>query len=161
MSADKTSMIGKWIVQLQTSLALVQKSPTPRANPEIDSYNRKPFGHPALAGLEDLTHEARSQVINKKSLAQLSHKYGLQPVLRWAPKNVSNPWPLLLFYVYILTSNGYIQPNNLAASGVELVLAHTMYAVIGAIAMEQGGQVANQVARERILNPIGLQTAVS
>ncbi|KAK2756463.1 hypothetical protein FQN54_005356 [Arachnomyces sp. PD_36] len=133
---DRLAFLGKWIVQLQTSLSLVQDRPahvmdTPAGE---DSHGREPFRHASLEGLEGLTHTARSNVINKKHLAQLGQKYGLQKVLRWEPKN----------------------PNNLAASGFELVLAHTMYAIIGAIAMERGGVVANQVARERILNPLGL-----
>jgi hypothetical protein len=52
----------------------------------------------------------------------------------------------------------FFQPNNLASSGIELVLAHTMYAIIGAIALEKGGHVANKVARERVLAPLGLKT---
>lgn len=34
-----------------------------------------------------------------------------------------------------------------------------MYAIIGAIALEKGGQVANKVAQERILAPLGLPVA--
>lgn len=89
MSTDKISTAGKWIVQLQTSLALVQDRTSTNPLPERDSYNRIRFRHAALEGLDDLTHGARSEVINKKQLAQLGHKYGLQQVIRWAPKNVS------------------------------------------------------------------------
>jgi large subunit ribosomal protein L15 len=32
-----------------------------------------------------------------------------------------------------------------------------MYALVGAIALEKGGLVANQVARERILAPLGFK----
>lgn len=49
------------------------------------------------------------------------------------------------------------QPNNLASSGIELVLAHTMYAIVGAISLEKGGLVANKVTRERILEPLGFK----
>ena len=41
-------------------------------------------------------------------------------------------------------------------SGLELILAHTMYAVIGAIALQKGGDVAARVAREKILKPLGI-----
>jgi large subunit ribosomal protein L15 len=51
-----------------------------------------------------------------------------------------------------------LQPNDLRASGVELVLAHTMYAIVGAVSLEKGGVVATKVARERILEPLGLKS---
>jgi large subunit ribosomal protein L15 len=53
------------------------------------------------------------------------------------------------------------QPDNLPGSGLEVVLAHTLYAIVGAIAMEKGGLVANEVVRERILSPLGLRTRIS
>jgi len=40
-----------------------------------------------------------------------------------------------------------------------MVYAQALYAIVGALALEQGGQVANRVARERILQPIGLRSA--
>jgi large subunit ribosomal protein L15 len=48
------------------------------------------------------------------------------------------------------------QIHHLNASGLELILAHTMYAVIGAIALQRGGEVAARVAREKILKPLGI-----
>lgn len=54
----------------------------------------------------------------------------------------------------ILTS---FQPENLSGSGIDLVLAHTMYAIIGAVSLEKGGHIANKVAQERILEPLGLK----
>jgi large subunit ribosomal protein L15 len=44
----------------------------------------------------------------------------------------------------------------LNASGIELILAHTMYAIIGAIALQKGGDVAARVAREKVLKPLGI-----
>lgn len=51
-----------------------------------------------------------------------------------------------------------LQPNDLRASGLELVLAHTMYAIIGAVSLEKGGLVATNLARERILEPLGVKS---
>lgn len=51
-----------------------------------------------------------------------------------------------------------LQPNDLQASGIELVMAHTMYAIVGAVSLEKGGAVATKVARERILEPLGLKS---
>jgi len=39
-----------------------------------------------------------------------------------------------------------------------MVYAQALYAIIGALALEQGGQVANRIARERILQPVGLRS---
>lgn len=33
-----------------------------------------------------------------------------------------------------------------------------MYAIVGAIALEKGGYVANKIAQERILEPLGVKT---
>jgi len=33
-----------------------------------------------------------------------------------------------------------------------------MYAVVGAVALEKGGHIANKVAQERILEPLGIKT---
>lgn len=41
-----------------------------------------------------------------------------------------------------------------------MVYAQALFAIIGALALEQGGLVANRVARERILQPIGLSAGL-
>ena len=51
--------------------------------------------------------------------------------------------------------SGILQPNNPLESGMEVILSHAMYAIVGAIALEKGGLVANEVARDRILKPLG------
>lgn len=48
------------------------------------------------------------------------------------------------------------QVNNVLESGLELVAAQVMYAIVGAIAMERGGEEANKFVKARILNPLGL-----
>lgn len=58
-----------------------------------------------------------------------------------------------------LSANFSIQPDDLRASGVELVLANTLYAIIGAVSLEKGGLVATQMARERILEPLGIKSS--
>lgn len=50
------------------------------------------------------------------------------------------------------------QVDNLPASGLDMVLTQALYAIVGALALEQGGAVANRVARERVLLPAGLKT---
>lgn len=64
----------------------------------------------------------------------------------------------ILGSLHVLTSN--FQVRDLAASGSDMVYAQAVYAIVGALALEQGGQVANRVARERILQPIGLKSGL-
>lgn len=53
-----------------------------------------------------------------------------------------------------------LQRNDLAASGLEVVLTQAIYAVVGAVALEKGGAVANQVARDSILKPLGFDVGM-
>lgn len=55
-----------------------------------------------------------------------------------------------------LTSASRNQSNDLENSGLNVVLTHTMYAIVGAIALERGGVEANEFAQQRILAPQGL-----
>lgn len=47
------------------------------------------------------------------------------------------------------------QADNLQASGIESVLMTSLYAIVGAVALEQGGEVANKVVQDKILAPLG------
>jgi large subunit ribosomal protein L15 len=38
-----------------------------------------------------------------------------------------------------------------------MVYTQAVFAIIGALALEKGGAVANQVAKERILEPLGMK----
>ncbi|KAL1991916.1 hypothetical protein VTN49DRAFT_5224 [Thermomyces lanuginosus] len=134
---DRLAFLGKRIVQLQVSLALVQNAGNYKRKIPSDPYGRQPFEHPALEGLENLTDNTKNYITSKNKLSDLAQRYNLQTVLRWSPR----------------------MPDDLTASGLDVVLAHTMYAIIGAIALEKGGQVANKVAQERILSPLGLPVA--
>ncbi|KAL2809760.1 ribonuclease-III-like-domain-containing protein [Aspergillus granulosus] len=134
---DRLAFLGKRIVMLQASLALVQ-SPANTTHPVTpDPYGREPFTHPALDGLSNLSVPTQQYLTSKQHLAKLAQEYELHEVLRWSPR----------------------KPHNLQTSGLALVLAHTMYALVGAISLEKGNKVANQVARERILAPLGFKLA--
>ena len=45
---------------------------------------------------------------------------------------------------------------NLKGSGLPAVTAQTLYAIVGAVALQKGGEVADNVVRERLLSPLGL-----
>lgn len=51
-----------------------------------------------------------------------------------------------------------VQPASLGASGAEMVYAQAVFAIVGALALEKGGAVANEIAKERVLNALGMNT---
>ncbi|KAK3645235.1 hypothetical protein LTR56_009287 [Elasticomyces elasticus] len=130
---DRLAFLGKRIVSLQTSLALLHSpnAPSTTSNPN----DRTIFRHAALEGAENMTAFAKAQVLSPSRLAKLAQSYGVDKVVRWKPK----------------------KSENLQGSGVDTVLAHTMYSIIGALAMQRGGEVAAKATRERILQPLGLR----
>ncbi|CAI6293271.1 unnamed protein product [Periconia digitata] len=135
---DRLAFLGKRIVSLQTSLAFLS-NPQPDLQwpldaqnyPLPDRYGRTPFLHSALRGLPGLSDEA--SVLDKTRLANIAERYGLDKVARWKPKRT----------------------DDLLASGQHAVLATSLYAVIGAVALERGGAVANHVTQQKILAPLG------
>lgn len=65
----------------------------PRAVAE-DQFGRKPFVHPALDGLHNLSTKAKEDYISKMKLSMLARRYGLQHVVRWSPRKVDlSPLP--------------------------------------------------------------------
>jgi len=130
---DRLSFIGKRIVDLQTTLAMLTTTTSARYLKDYkDPYGRQPFEHPALEGIETLNGGARDYFTHHKQLSALAQNYGFQDVVRWVPK----------------------RPDNLNASGYDMVLTQAMYAIVGAIALEQGGATANKVSQERIIRPL-------
>lgn len=83
--------VGRRIIELQTSLALIHGASADTFTPTPDQYGREPFSHPALQGLDGLTENAKSIVTEKRRLSQLAERYGLDDVLRWKPKRVGAP----------------------------------------------------------------------
>ncbi|KAH7079726.1 RNase III domain-containing protein [Paraphoma chrysanthemicola] len=138
---DRLAYLGRRIVELQTSQALInspQETEWPKdakGLPQPDEFGRRPFLHPALNGVQGLTDEAEGAVLNKTRLSQLAERYGLDKVTRWTPKRA----------------------DNLQGSGMESVLMTSLYAIVGALALERGGEVANRVVQDRILAPLGFQ----
>ncbi len=49
------------------------------------------------------------------------------------------------------------QMGNLRTSGFPIVLTQALYAIVGAVALQRGGEVANEVVRGKIMLPLGLQ----
>lgn len=49
------------------------------------------------------------------------------------------------------------QTADLQSSGVDTVLAHTLYSIIGALTLHRGGAAATQIVKERLLRQLGLK----
>jgi large subunit ribosomal protein L15 len=129
---DKLAFLGKRILDLQTSLLLLSQ---PVARTVDSAPNRHLFSHPSLNGLENITSNAKHNTLDKRRLSQLAGSYGFGKVVRWKPRKT----------------------DRLESSGSDVVMAQAVYAVVGAIALTKGGDVAVRVARERILAPLGLK----
>ncbi|KAL1303989.1 hypothetical protein AAFC00_000434 [Neodothiora populina] len=124
---DRLAYLGKRIVDLQCSLALLNAPSSALHSPSLS--------HPALKGLDNLTSSAKSDTLDKYRLAQVAQSYGLEKVVRWKPRKT----------------------DDLESSGVHVVLAHTLYSIVGAVALHRGGEAATRIAKEKILNPLGLR----
>ncbi len=80
--------VGKRLVDLHTTLALVHAAPSPLPAQATDEYGRVPFRHPALGGLQNVTLQAKARMGDKRRMSQLAQQYGLASVVRWKPKKV-------------------------------------------------------------------------
>ncbi|OAL33127.1 hypothetical protein AYO20_07609 [Fonsecaea nubica] len=134
---DRLAFFGKRILELQCSLGLISVADASRypKSQEQDPYGRQPFRHPATESVECLLGGAHHWFTSHKQLSTLAEQYGLPEVVRWHPRD----------------------PERLQASGSELVYSQAILAIIGALALEQGGAVANQIAKEKVLVPLGLK----
>lgn len=82
-----TGRVGKNVVQLQASLALVQ-NPSAAASSKPDPYGRETFSHPAVNGLRNLSSRTKNALTDRKKLADLARTYETQKVVRWNPRMV-------------------------------------------------------------------------
>ena len=140
------------IVEFQTSLALIHGMTGLKPKVVPDPYDRKPFKHVALAGLGALTQENKMLALYQKRVAELGEDYGIREILRWKPKKVCSLAKLTPVDVLIFS----LQAKDLYASGLPLIAQQAIYAIIGGIAMQRGGQIANEIVKDRILTPLGL-----
>lgn len=141
---DRLAFFGRRILNLQVTLSLLH-SPLSSATqfpPETSissapdpNDHRKPFTHPSLTALQNVSSIPPSSVLTKRRLADLATHLGMRDVMRWKPR----------------------MPGNLDGSGIDVVLAASIYAIIGAVALQRGSEVAGHVARERVLKPLGIE----
>lgn len=127
-------MSGKRLLLLQCQIALLQAPASPLHSTDTFQSIRTPFTHPSLEGLSTLSGVDINTIFGKERLSNLAQRYGIHTVTRWKPRN----------------------PKDMHASGCDVVYATSLYAILGAIVLEKGGKVANDVAREKILKPLGI-----
>ena len=135
-STNDGNYSGRKIVELQTSLHILAASASMPEPPQPDEHGRQPFQHAQLNGLAGLKKSRKDLVLDQRRMAQLADKYGIAPVMRWKPR----------------------MKAELEESGIDIVLSQTLYAIVGAVSLQRGGEVANRIVKERILAPLGLKT---
>ncbi|KAI1006437.1 hypothetical protein K3495_g1779 [Podosphaera aphanis] len=130
---DRLAFLGRRILNLQANVALVSSQNVPTFDSTgHPSDDRVPFTHPALVGLPNLTKAPLSEVLSKEKLADLGTSVGLRHVIRWYPRNI----------------------RDMESSGIDTVLATSMYSIFGALALQNGGEVAAELARQHVLKPL-------
>ncbi|KAK6581025.1 hypothetical protein PZA11_006513 [Diplocarpon coronariae] len=132
---DRLAFLGRRILTVQTNIALLQSTNATKTQSLPDNLDeRVPFEHPALGGLMNVTDVPISEVLSKERLGLLATQMGMREILRWQPRNV----------------------KNMQSSGIDVVLTTSLYAIIGAIALQKGGKAAAQFSRYNVLKPLGI-----
>ncbi|KIX07456.1 uncharacterized protein Z518_02109 [Rhinocladiella mackenziei CBS 650.93] len=108
-----------------------------------EPWGHQPFRHPATEAVEGLLGGVHQYFTHHKALSDLAVQYGIPEVVRWHPRFVSIPSPL--------------RSADPTASGADLVYSQALLAIIGALALEPRGAVANRMAKERVLTPMDLK----
>lgn len=123
----RLAFFGRMILALETTKTIMAGPAGPAA--AADVYGRTPFSHPSLDNVDKLIAVQPHQYASPARLTALAREVGLNEVVRWKPR----------------------MPDNLEGSGVTTVLTSTLFAIVGAVSLHHGGEVANRVVRERIV----------
>ncbi|CAK7216833.1 hypothetical protein SCUCBS95973_002942 [Sporothrix curviconia] len=126
----RLAFFGRMILALESTKAIMA-SPAVPAHP-ADVHGRTPFSHPALDNVDKLAAVRPHHFASPERLAALSSEVGLADVVRWKPR----------------------MPDNLVGSGQTTVLTSTLFAIIGAVSLHYGADVANRFVRERIVKSL-------
>ncbi len=123
-------------------------SPPATEAPTADPYAREPFRHPALTNIDKLSQRQPKDVFSVDKIADFASQIGTTAVMRWKPRLVrlSPAARMPIYYMLILG-----QPENLESSGIGVVLNQVVFAIVGAISLQHGADVASKFVRDRIL----------
>ncbi|KAL2265932.1 hypothetical protein VTJ83DRAFT_5284 [Remersonia thermophila] len=129
----RLAYFGRLILSLETTRHIMISPAPARDPPSPDEFGREPFQHPALVNIDKLQTRQPQDIVSKEKLTKLAIEVGLPEVVRWKPK----------------------MPENLEASGLTVVLNTSLFAIIGAISLQHGAEVAQKIVREKILRRLG------
>jgi large subunit ribosomal protein L15 len=87
--SDANLRPGKRIVDLQTSLALLNRTDGTFVDPP-DEFEREPFRHPGVDLLPRLSDQTKGDFVSLPRIASMAHNLGLTQVVRWKPRKVSH-----------------------------------------------------------------------
>ncbi|KAK4226009.1 ribonuclease-III-like-domain-containing protein [Podospora fimiseda] len=124
----RLAYFGRCILGVETTRSILVTPAPVETDPSIED-DRVPFEHPALANVDKLITRQPMTILTKERIARLAIDVGLAEVTRWKPR----------------------MPENLAASGVTVVLNTSVFAILGAISIQHGAEVAQRVVRDRVL----------
>lgn len=127
----RLAFYGRQIIVLE---AMNEIMTSPRAPDDYlnDPWRRKHYESPALQNVDKLSMNRPQDIVSLSGLAHVGLSNGLNEVMRWKPKN----------------------PDNLKGSGLESVLATSIFAIIGAVSLQHGAEAASKIARERVIRRI-------
>lgn len=146
MRTNANIKAGRQIIELQATLAVLNSA----SSSGTTHQQNNPYYHPATANVEVLNGERKAAYMHPLQMSSVAAAYGLPEVVRWQPKDVSST-----IYKSLPETNS-TQVDNLGASGCNMVYAQALFAIIGALSLEQGNLLTNRIVRERILERIGL-----
>ncbi|KAL1839095.1 hypothetical protein VTJ49DRAFT_1863 [Mycothermus thermophilus] len=129
----RLAYFGRLILSLETTRHIMINPAPARDSPSPDEFGREPFQHPALANVDKLQTRQPQDIVSKEKLTKLAIDVGLPEVVRWKPK----------------------MPENLEGSGLAVILNTSLFAIIGAISLQHGAEVAQKIVREKILRRLG------
>ncbi|KAF3941127.1 hypothetical protein ABW19_dt0209410 [Dactylella cylindrospora] len=146
----KLTFFGRRIAYLHTTLSMIHQ-PIPQTAPPLEDaplitnpsaeeelYNDPSLLLPSISKrnpLNRVSYISISNLLDSTNMFSLARSSGLINCLRWKPRN----------------------PSNLIDSGVQKVAEDAILAIVGAIALQKGGDAARRVMEERIL--VGLKTS--
>ncbi|EHA52004.1 hypothetical protein MGG_05970 [Pyricularia oryzae 70-15] len=131
---SRLALHGKQVLRLEITQMILATPSVQRAEPSTEDVveTRQPFEHPALARVNNLAHVNYRDIVDQVKLARLGMEYGLHEVVRWQPRAIS----------------------SINSSGMQKVMKDCIYAIIGAISMQHGAEVARRVCRERVIKKV-------
>ncbi|KAI2466690.1 ribonuclease-III-like-domain-containing protein [Annulohypoxylon bovei var. microspora] len=126
---DRLAFLGRQICVLECTQTITT---SPLDYEEYDdpfSRRRTPFEDPVLRGVDNLSHTQPSDMLSLPRLAKFAMETGLTSVVRWKPR----------------------MPDNIKGSGFDPIMSGAVYAIIGAVALQQGGKITSRIVTDRIM----------